>query len=140
MRIGHCYLCWTPKGEHHAPPKGHHRDDQRGKHDKRGQVDIYSAGTPESAMRSHPNRAGVVDTRLPDTRIPGGKAKGFYASDPRAHDPDPKVRAAYAQEIARLMIERDGLDAVLVDRFLRTNVDEYRELWPSVSEATRHGE
>jgi hypothetical protein len=90
-------------------PKGKYHDAGM-----RGQVDIYPAGTREEDMRAHPQRAGLIDER--------------------AHNPEPAVRRAYAQHIARTMIERDGLDPVLVDSFLRRNVDEYRDAFAKESQ------
>jgi hypothetical protein len=134
MNINHCVIARTPKHPENHNPHNEQRHPDHQVPDLRGQIDLYSAGARETDMRPHPNRAGVVDTRLRDADSRGhdpdpAVREAVNDVDPRAHDPDWRVRAAYCQEIARLMIERDGLDAVTVDRFMRLNVAEYGALF-----------
>jgi hypothetical protein len=109
MNLREAFICWTPKGELHDPHNERRHKDNRVP-DLRGQVDVHPQGTHAGNMRGHAHTAGLVDTR--------------------AHDPDPRVRNAYAQEVARLMIDRDGLDAKHVHQFLYRNIDEYRDSCP----------
>jgi hypothetical protein len=72
----------------------------------RGKLRVHSAAD----TNEHSHKAGVMDER--------------------AHSDVPAVRMRYVTDIAKLMIERDGLDPVTVDTVLRNHIDEYRDAYP----------
>lgn len=125
MKISHALLCWMPaNADYPAYDKRcgpGTRDYDIGLRDHRGKLFVVpvSSALPNkyvphlaeaSIAYSMPNRAGAHDTRIPN---PHPADAAHYAQvDERAHSPDPRVRQAYVIEVAKLMVERDGLDPV----------------------------